>query len=62
MEDDPWEQRDLSAEAADVVAELDRKRMRWADTFRGPMEDPLHRIAREGPTGYQWFEAEFTGV
>jgi len=60
MQNDPWEQDDVSDAYPDVVAELETEMLQWAETHRSKNEDSLHRTAREGPVGSVW--ADFDGV
>ncbi|QLH78448.1 sulfatase-like hydrolase/transferase [Halosimplex rubrum] len=54
MEDDPWEQTDVSGDHPDVVEELETKLLRWAEDHRSENEDSLRRTTREGPFGIEW--------
>jgi len=59
---DPWEQSNVAADYPDVVARLTGYRREWVDEHRGPAEDSLRRVAREGPAGYRWFTDAFDGM
>lgn len=62
MTEDPWEQDNLADEFPDTVDRLERKMHLWAARHRSSSEDPLHRVAEDGPSGYNSFAAGFEGV
>ena len=59
---DPWEQDDVAADHPEMISELKDRLLAWTDEHVGPEEDPIHRIARVGPTGYNWFKDTWDGV
>jgi len=48
MQEDPWEQTDISGERPELVEELEGEMTRWAEAHRGDHEDSLRRTARVG--------------
>ncbi|KZN23311.1 hypothetical protein A4G99_14865 [Haladaptatus sp. R4] len=58
---DPWEQDDRAADRPELVSDLDRQRLSWADRHLGSREDPLHVIARDGPAGFNAYRGSFSG-
>lgn len=51
MNNDPWEQNDVSGDNPELVKELSLKRKRFVDDYIGRDSDPLMRVAEDGPIG-----------
>ena len=62
MSEDPWEQHDVATEHPDVVDRLHRKMVLWAEEHRTRSTDPLQAVAERGPSGYNSFERQFSGI
>ena len=62
MDEDPWEQTDLAAENEAVVERLADRMDGWVDAHQTGSEDPLERVADQGPSGYNSFAQGFEGI
>ncbi|WP_254274629.1 sulfatase family protein [Haloarcula marina] len=62
MDNDPWEQQDVSQSHRTVVSELKERMSEWAETHAGTTGDTLKAVARDGPAGTIAFGDDFEGV
>jgi arylsulfatase A-like enzyme len=62
LDDDPWEQHDLSESHSDIVDELKQKMAIWVTEHLGRNEDELHAVARTNPAGYELTKNDWNGV
>jgi len=61
LQDDPWEQHDLIEIHRDIADKLAGKLERWVNIHcRG--KDPLKKVAQNGPSGYNAFEGDWSGI
>jgi len=58
LDTDPWEQENVAEDYPEVVDRLSTTMAVWADRHRGHREDSLRRVAREGPAGLAWADAD----
>lgn len=61
MDADPWEQTDVTDDHPEVVSALTERMAVWAEQHRGPAEDSLKKVAREGPAGVGVYD-DYEGV
>jgi len=62
MDEDPFEQRNVARDHPETVERLAESMLLWAARHRTGSVDPLHRVAEEGPSGYNSFAEQFEGV
>lgn len=62
LDEDPPEQEDRSSDRPEVVADLEDRMIRWAETHSGPYEDTLKMVARVGPSGYNGSKDRWSGI
>ncbi len=58
IENDQWEQTDLSNERPKIVEKLTTEMAVWAEQHVGREEDALKKVAREGPAGMAFIQDE----
>lgn len=59
LNEDPWEQNDISEEHQAIIDELERDMATWVEHHVGPDGDSLRELARDGPTAYHEFDDFF---
>jgi len=62
MIEDPWEQSNVADAHPDVIDRLRREMVLWADEHRTGSTDPLLAVAESGPSGYNSFADQFSGI
>lgn len=62
LEEDSWEQENLSGKYPAKVEQLKEKMDAWVEANLDLEEDPLEKLAEKGPAGYSFNEDEFEGV
>lgn len=62
LQDDPWEQSDLSETHPDVVSRLEGQLTQLIERYQGSEQDALRSVSTRGPAGYRAFHDEFDGV